>query len=268
MQLYLVDAFTSVAFKGNPAGVWVGQAFPDEGLMQALAAEINASETAFVEHAGDRFRIRYFTPASEVPLCGHATLAGAHILRELRLVAEGAAFTLQAAAADLRVVVADGWVTMSLPEYGLTPIDAPGYLEAIIGAPVREAFQSADNWIVARLPDEQSLLAARPDFPAIAKNNIGLLIAATAASSHPDFEYSVRVFCNPEFGILEDPVTGSAQCILAPYWRGQLRKTAFRCRQLSQRGGEMQVRTEHGAVSIMGRAITVFSMRLAHEAQP
>lgn len=257
MKLYQVDAFTREAFKGNPAGVWVGETFPPDAFMQSIAAEINASETAFVQIGKSGYAIRYFTPTREVPLCGHATLASAHILRELGIVAEAEPFVLRAARDNLTISVEGGWVKMLFPVYALSRLDDRKPLERALGARVIEAYGTRDNWIVARLPDEQSLLECRPDFAAIQESNIDIL-AATAQSASPAYDFSVRVFCNPSWGIREDPVTGSANCILAPYWQAELNKTSFASRQLSQRGGELKVRLCAEGVEIMGQARTVF----------
>lgn len=259
MKLYQVDAFTREAFKGNPAGVWIGEEFPPDALMQSIAAEINASETAFVRIGTGGYAIRYFTPTCEVPLCGHATLASAHLLRELGVVAEAESFVLRASRDNLTVSVEGGWVKMMFPVYALSRLDDLGPFERALGARVIEAYGTGDNWIVARLPDEKSLLECRPDFPAIQKNNIDIL-AATTQSVSPAYDFSVRVFCNPSWGILEDPVTGSANCILAPYWHAELKKTSFSSRQLSRRGGELKVRLCAEGVEIMGQARTVFAI--------
>jgi len=260
MKLYQVDAFTPNIFSGNPAGVWIGDTFPDEKTMQAIAAEMNLSETAFVACGGTGYAIRYFSPSCEIPLCGHATLASAHILRETGHVADGAAFVLKASEQDLPIVVDDGWITMTFPRYQLSQIDDPGFLDALVGAPVVHAAKNEKNWIVARLDGEKSLRAAQPDFPAIQKSNVGMFIAATTESSAPEYDYSVRVFCNPDYGMLEDPVTGTAQCVLAPYWHAELKKTAFFSRQLSKRGGEMKVNLLPQTVEIKGQAVTVFTL--------
>jgi len=260
MKLYQVDAFTHTPFRGNPAGVWVGEKFPDEKTMQAIAAEMNLSETAFVECGSADYRIRYFSPACEIPLCGHATLASAHILRELGHVTDGTAFVLKASEQELPIAVDDGWITMTFPRYQLSKIDDPGFLDALVGSPVVHAAKNEKNWIVARLAEEKTLRLAQPDFPAIQKNNIGMFIAATTESSASEYDYSVRVFCNPEYGMLEDPVTGTAQCVLAPYWHAELNKTAFFSRQLSKRGGEMKVNLLPHAVEIRGQAVTVFAL--------
>ena len=257
MKLYQVDAFTKEAFKGNPAGVWVGGKFPPDALMQSLAMEMSVSETAFVQIDRSGYAIRYFTPTREVPLCGHATLASAHLLRELGMVAEAEPFVLRASRNDLTISVESGWVKMMFPVYALSRMDDLTPLERSLGARVIEAYRTEDNWIVARLPDEKSLLECRPDFSAIQENAIDIL-AATAQSASPAYDFSVRVFCNPSWGILEDPVTGSANCILAPYWHAELKKTSFASRQLSQRGGELKVRLCAEGVEIMGQAKTVF----------
>jgi len=260
MPLYQVDAFTITPFRGNPAGVWIGERFPDKTVMQAIAAEMNLSETAFVECDDGGYAIRYFTPACEIPLCGHATLASAHILRELEAIRDGVPFVLKASEQDLPIVVDNGWITMTFPRHRIAKIDNPHFLEALVGSPVVEAFKNEKNWIVARLADEGALRGACPDFPAIQKNNVGMFIAATTPSSLPEYEYCVRVFCNPDYGMLEDPVTGTAQCVLAPYWHAELKKTAFFSRQISQRGGEMKVNLLADAVEIKGQAVTVFAL--------
>jgi len=260
MKLYHVDAFTHTPFSGNPAGVWIGEEFPDKETMQAIAAEMNLSETAFVACGAAGYTIRYFSPVCEIPLCGHATIASAHILASLGMVADDSPFVLKAHEQDLSLVVDKGWITMTFPRHQISQIDNPRFLEALVGSPVVHAFRNEENWIVARLAEERTLLSAQPDFPAIQKNNIGMFIAATTPSSAPEYDYSVRVFCNPKYGILEDPVTGTAQCILAPYWNAELQKTAFFSRQLSKRGGEMKVNLHPGAVEIKGQAVTVFTL--------
>ena len=123
MKLYQVDSFTGEAFKGNPAGVWIGEEFPDERIMQQVAAEMNVSETAYVECGKEGYRIRYFTPTREVPLCGHATLASAHMLRELKYVADGDNFTLHATEVDLPVCAAGDGATMVFPAYPVSPLE-------------------------------------------------------------------------------------------------------------------------------------------------
>ncbi len=261
MKLYQVDAFTAEPFKGNPAGVWIGEEFPADALMQSMAMEMNVSETAFVQIGEHGHAIRYFTPTREVPLCGHATLASAHILREQGIVAEAEPFVLRAGQKELPVSVRDGRVKMAFPADRLVPLEDAGFLEGILGLPVLAALRnesgSANNWILARVADEYSLLQARPDFPAIQKQGIEL-IAATARAGGPGYDFAVRVFCNPDWGILEDPVTGSANCVLAPYWSAELGKTDLASRQLSQRGGELNIALRGPEVEIMGRARTVF----------
>ncbi len=260
MRLYQVDAFIHKVFKGNPAGVWVGEKFPPTNMMQAIAAEMNLSETAFVERGKTGYRIRYFTPAREVPLCGHATLASAHILHELGEITDGVPFILEAAEQNLSISVDSGWIAMEFPVYRLLAIEDPRYLEPLVGARVVEAFKSENNWIVARLADENILYSATPDFQAIQKSDAAALIAATTTSSLPEYDYSVRVFCNPAYGIEEDPVTGVAQCVLAPYWQAELKKNTFFSRQISKRGGEMKVTMLADTVKITGQAVTVFTL--------
>lgn len=259
MKLYQVDAFTREAFAGNPAGVWIGPEFPSNALMQAIAMEMNVSETAFVQIGKSGYAIRYFTPTREVPLCGHATLASAHILHEQGVIADAEDVVLQAANDTLTVSVQAGWVKMRFPVYALSRLDDLRVLEHVLGMPVIEAYRSDNGWLVARLPDENSLSALNPDFQVIQERALDMVVA-TATSASPTYDFSVRVFCNPEWGIREDPVTGSANCILAPYWNKELQKTVFNSRQLSQRGGELKVKLREGSVEIMGQAKTVFTI--------
>ena len=264
MKLYQVDAFTSTVFRGNPAGVWVGEEFPSVHTMQSIAAEINASETAFIQRqSGATYNIRYFTPTREVPLCGHATLAGAHILHELGYVPRNTPFVFHAAEDDLPISVGKDGIKMTFPVYPISKVASPKYLESSVGAPLVEAYTSGHGWLVARLADEAALREASPDFEAIRRDNTAELIAATAPSSLPGHDFCVRVFCHPAWGIQEDPVTGSANCILAPYWREELQKTTFISHQLSKRGGAMKVAILDDTVEILGKAVTVFTMETA-----
>lgn len=265
MKLYQVDAFTNTPFRGNPAGVCILDRFPDAKTMQALAAEMNLSETAFIEKRPGAFNIRYFTPTCEVPLCGHATLAGAHMLHELGLIAPAAEITFKANASDLQVTVENGWIKMVFPAYELTQTDNLVLIDRVLGVSAMEAWVSQNGWLLVRLGTEKEVLDAAPDFEAISREDFPALIAVSALADAPDCDFVVRVFCNPKYGITEDPVTGAANCILAPYWHKELRKTGLVSRQLSARSGQMRVNLVGDKVEIMGQAVTVFEIDMVED---
>lgn len=262
MKIYQVDSFASDRFKGNPAGVCIVNKFPDASFMQSIAMEMNLSETAFVEINDENFNIRYFTLTREVPLCGHATLASAHILYELGLVATDKEFVFKARESDLRISLENNWIRMNFPIYKLSKTDLSLKFNEIIGINPIETYKSENNWIVALVANEKEVLDACPDFEAIRRENIGELIAVTSKSDSADFDFVVRVFCNPVIGIMEDPVTGAANCILAPYWNQKLNKTKFHSRQLSKRTGELKIELIDNRVDILGQAKTIFIIEL------
>lgn len=251
--LFQVDAFTSDAFAGNPAGVCLLDGPVDAGWMQRVAAEVNVAETAFTYDLGDgRRSLRWFTPTVEVPLCGHATLATAHVLRTERDVATPIVF--DTASGNLVAGVdGDGRLVLDLPANPPTAAPAPDALVRAVGVtPVATASAPGDWWLL-EVATEAEVLAAAPDSAALA-----------AASSHgvvvtaPGDEVPVvsRMFA-PGIGIDEDPVTGAAHCLLGPWW-AERAGTSFAARQLSARGGSVQVTVDGERVRLGGAAVTVF----------
>lgn len=262
MKLYQVDSFTSVPFKGNPAGVCILDKFPDASFMQSISMEMNLSETAFVVIKENEYRIRYFTPAQEVPLCGHATLASAHILYELGLVPRDKEFVFKAQECDLIISKEVDWIKMNFPIYKLTKANLSFEFNKIIGINPVEIYKSDNSWIVAMVATEREVVEARPDFEGIRRENLGEIIAVTSISDSKEYDFVVRVFCNPVIGITEDPVTGSANCILVPFWNQKLNKTRFRSKQLSKRTGELLLELKDNRVNISGQAKTVFTIEI------
>jgi len=262
MKLYQVDSFTTESFKGNPAGVCILDKFLETDIMQSIASEMNLSETAFVEIDNECYRIRYFTPTQEVPLCGHATLASAHILYELGLIPSTREFTFIAKESDLIISFEDNWIKMTFPAYELREKKISKEFADIIGAQPIELYESKNKWIVARVGTQKEVQEATPDFGKIQEKNLGLLIAVTAISESSDYDFVVRVFCNPVSGITEDPVNGAANCILAPYWNMKLGKTSFKSKQISKRTGELKIIYKGDRVEIFGKAKTVFKIDL------
>ncbi len=259
-QLYQVDSFTNQPFKGNPAGVMVVNTNTSQDWMQNIAMEMNLSETAFIIPQKDYYQIRFFTPQSEVPLCGHATLASAHILYETRLVGLKEIIHFKAKGGDLTVSREETWIKMNFPKYPLTKIENTKNFKEIIGFEPVEMYTSLYDWVIAVANSEEEILKAEPDFEAMKKNGLGHLMI-TAKSETKDVDFVSRCFA-PSLGINEDPVTGSAHCALTPYWSEKLGKTELNAYQLSQRTGKLKVKLTNDRVEISGQAITIFKAEL------
>lgn len=256
-----IDAFTSERFRGNPAAVCLLDARADEAWMQALATEMNLSETAFVVPDGEQFELRWFTPTTEVELCGHATLASAHALWELeRLPATRAAvFTTRWKGTLTATRVADG-IALDFPAARSVTCDPPEGLEDALGSPI-VATAVNDLHHIAELADADAVRAATPAFDALRKVAIEG-VAITAQSHDGACDYVNRYFA-PKYGIDEDPVTGAAHTGLGPYWAEQLGSTELRARQVSSRGGELRVEVKHDRVHLIGDAVTVWRGEIA-----
>lgn len=260
-KLYQVDAFTEEAFKGNPAGVMLVDDTVESSRMQKIAVEMNLSETAFIiPETRNTFRIRYFTPASEVPLCGHATLASAHILYELGVVKNTDAIHFRAKGANLKIRRDANWISMNFPEYPLTPIDIPKHFKETIGFEPVEVYSSSYGWIMAVAGSEKEIREADPVFSVMESRGLGFLMI-TAASEMEGIDFVLRCF-GPVLGVNEDPVTGSAHCALTPLWTGKLDKKELTSFQLSKRTGSIKVKMLQGRVEIRGKAVTVFEAKL------
>lgn len=252
LPLYIVNAFTESTFGGNPAAVVpLAEWLPDQTL-QAIASQHNLSETAYLVRQAEYWELRWFTPAKEVDLCGHATLASAHVLAS-ELGAQGdMAFETRSG----RLVVSrhdDGLLEMDFPAIALTPAAAESAVAAALGCEIVESAKPVANpWQhLYRVADEATLLALEPDFSALAAAaDHGVIV--TAPGDHHDF---VSRFFIPSLGINEDPVTGSAHCLLTPYWSMKLGKTVLSARQCSARGGELRCELVGERVRLCGRAL-------------
>ncbi|WP_340202454.1 PhzF family phenazine biosynthesis isomerase [Ascidiimonas sp. W6] len=259
-KIYHVDAFTKKPFKGNPAGVMIIDHSVTETWMQNMAAEMNLSETAFLLPSDTGFNIRYFTPTHEVPLCGHATLASAHIVYELGLTSKSKPILFKAKEANLSVERNNDALVMDFPKYPLTKIATPFQFKNMIGFEPLEVYASSYDWIIAVANDENEILSALPDFDLIKKSRLGHLMI-TAKSDEDEIDFVVRCFA-PSLGIDEDPVTGSAHCALTPLWAEKLDKKDMHSLQLSKRTGRLQVGLRDNRVQIMGHAVTIFEASL------
>ncbi|MDB5257747.1 MAG: phenazine biosynthesis protein PhzF [Chitinophagaceae bacterium] len=252
--IYQVDAFTDQAFKGNPAGVMFVDDTVSESWMQQMAAEMNLSETAYVIPTGDAFHIRYFTPAVEIPLCGHATLASAYMLYQLGIKKEHETILFHAKGGDLSISKEGDWISMNFPTYPIHKINAPIAFKESLGFDPLETYSSNYDWIIAVAKSEEDILNCHPDFERMKANGLGHVMI-TAPGEAADFV--VRCFA-PFAGINEDPVTGSAQCALVPLWHLKTGKTSFDALQLSQRTGELKVKLIHDRIHIKGKCRTIF----------
>jgi predicted PhzF superfamily epimerase YddE/YHI9 len=156
----------------------------------------------------------------------------------------------------------DGWIKMNFPGYKLSKIDINPRFNEIIGINAIETFKSDNDWIVALVENEQDVINAKPDFEAIERENIGMLIAVTALSTDAEFDFVVRVFCNPVCGITEDPVTGAANCILVPFWNLKTGKDGFKSKQLSKRTGVLKTAMDGNRINIFGQAKMIFTIEM------
>ena len=258
-----VDAFAEAAFAGNPAAVVVVDEPLDDATRQAIAAEHNLSETAFVERPGPGeldYRLRWFTPTTEVPLCGHATLASAFVvLTELEPEREAVGFTTASGRLEVRRAPGNSHLTLDLPADPPRPVaEDPGFGAALGAAPVE--LHRAGYWL-AVFASEAEVRALRPDFAAVLGIPPGEVVV-TAPADDPELDFVSRFFA-PGVGIDEDPVTGSAHCILAPYWAARLGKPRLRARQISARGGALECAVVGDRVELTGACVRYSSGRIA-----
>ncbi len=257
VPIYTVDAFTDRPFAGNPAGVCLLEAPRDAVWMQAIAAEMNLSETAFLmPHPGDGFDLRWFTPAVEVSLCGHATLASAHVLWESGTLPAREVARFHTRSGVLSASRKNGAIELDFPAQEVLASDAaPGMIEALGVSPVFVGRNALDYLVeVAR---EEDVRGARPDHAWLVRLEArGIILTSRPASADGGFDFMSRFFA-PGAGIDEDPVTGSAHCALAPYWAAKLGRSEMIGRQLSARGGTVRVRVTGDRVMLGGGAVTV-----------
>lgn len=247
--IYQVDAFTPRIFGGNPAAVVLLEEWlPDEQL-QAVAAENNLSETAYLVRNDGGYHLRWFTPAAEVDLCGHATLAAAHVLFENNL--HDAPVRFETLSGPLTVDRDGGLLVMDFPSRPPKAVDiTQSQVAEALGAMPTRILGSRD--LLVTFEDEQAVRELKPDF-ALVERIPFLGVIATAPGVSCDFVS--RFFC-PRVGIQEDPVTGSAHCTLVPYWAEQLQRNTLRAKQLSKRVGELYCELRGDRVAIAGRAMT------------
>jgi len=259
-----VDAFTGEAFAGNPAAVCLLPEARDERWMQLVAREMNLSETAFLVKRGGGYDLRWFTPAVEVDLCGHATLASAHVLWEQGHLGANETAAFHTRSGELAAKKKDGWIEMNFPATPANAVTRREEFEAAIGAKVVWAGRTRFDYLfeVAR---EEDVLALRPDTRRIAEFG-GRGVIVTSGASRPGCDYVSRFFA-PAAGVDEDPVTGSAHCALGPYWRDRLGRDDLVGYQASARGGIVRTRCEGDRVLLSGQAVVVMRGELCVETE-
>ena len=249
LPIFQVDAFAQRQFEGNPAAVVPLDDWLPDALLQAIAAENNLSETAFFVRTGERFELRWFTPTAEVDLCGHATLATAHVLFE-HLNYPDSVIRFQTRSGILTVQKSTGGLSMDFPAIPSEPIDAPEALIQGLGAEPGQVRAAPD--FLAIFDHEQDIVDLAPDFSVLSRLDRRGVIATAPGREH---DFVSRCFY-PKVGVNEDPVTGSAHCKMAPYWAAELGKNNLIARQLSRRGGTVGCQLQGNRVILTGQAVT------------
>jgi PhzF family phenazine biosynthesis protein len=254
VPIFQIDAFAVGPFTGNPAAVCLLEKEADADWMQSVAAEMNLSETAFVAPRTDGFELRWFTPVSEVDLCGHATLASAHLLWETGRLAEADTARFHTRSGLLTAVRVDDWIELDFPATPAESIEPPPGLSDLLGSVPKFVGRSRFD-LLLELTDAEELRDLNPDFVGLSSLPVRGLIV-TAKSDVPEYDFLSRFFA-PAAGINEDPVTGSAHCALAPFWAERLGKTEMTAYQCSPRGGVVKVKLAGDRVLLRGKAVTV-----------
>lgn len=261
--LYQVDAFAEAPFRGNPAGVCFLMGHKPDTWMQRIAQEMNLSETAFFMQAENGFHLRWFTPTTEVDLCGHATLATAHIVWQSDLVGADEDIRFQTRSGTLTAKRSGDWIELDFPAQAAHPAPLPEGLVAALGAKPITCLRSKSDYLLP-FASEAEVKAIRPDFRALAKVDArGIIVTAPADGAATDF---VSRFFGPAVGVDEDPVTGSAHCTLGPYWSKIMAKNLLTGYQASERGGIVEVEMlAEERIALRGKAVTVFQGVITQE---
>ena len=251
IKIYQVDAFTSKVFKGNPAAVIILKKWMKDSMMQKISYENNLSETAFAVPSEEGYEIRWFTPEVEVDLCGHATLATAHVLWKHLGYAHDEIVFHSSHSGILYVRKTGKLLGLDFPADRVEKMEIPSFAKAALGVSPQEAFRGKSD-LMFLFGEERSIREVRPDFALLPKLG-GRGVIVTAPGEEVDF---VSRFFAPQSGIDEDPVTGSAHTTLTPYWSGVLKKEVLSARQISRRGGELLCEDCGERVKISGEAVT------------
>jgi PhzF family phenazine biosynthesis protein len=254
LRLVQVDAFTAAPFAGNPAAVCVLPAPREAQWMQQVAREMNLSETAFLCQRPDGFDLRWFTPAIEVDLCGHATLASAHVLWEDGHLAAATPARFHTRSGLLTATRQDAWISLDFPALPPEPVAPPEALVQALHATPLYVGKNRSSYLV-ELSAEETVRTLQPDFTLLQTLPVQGVIVTSQASS-AGFDFVSRYFA-PRAGVNEDPVTGSAHCCLGPYWSQRLGRESFTAYQASARGGVVRVQVHGARIVLGGQAVTV-----------
>ena len=259
LTIYQVDAFTNQPFRGNPAAVCILPAARDDAWMRDIAREMNLSETAFLVPQGDGYNLRWLTPTVEVDLCGHATLANAHVLWEAGFLAPEHTARFYTRSGLLTAERKDYWIEMDFPAEPDKPAPAPPELAQALGATPRYVGMNRFDYLV-ELDSDELVRGLKPDFTRLGRISArGVIVSSRSAS--PEYDFVSRFFA-PQSGVNEDPVTGSAHCCLGPFWGARLGKNELIAYQASARGGVVRVCLAGPRVKLGGQAVTVVRMEL------
>ena len=259
IRITTADAFTDQAFAGNPAAVCLLDAPRSDAWMQSVAREMNLAETAFLMRAGDEFGLRWFTPTVEVDLCGHATLASAHVLWEEGYLDPASEARFHTRSGLLIGTRQDGWIALDFPTTPPAPIEPPPDLTRGLGVPIKFIARTPFDYFV-ELESEPAVRKLIPDLGLLAGlGTRGVIV--TSRSANPGFDFVSRFFA-PGAGVPEDPVTGSAHCALGPFWGERLGKASLVGYQASARGGVVRVTVQGDRVLLGGQAVTVLRAEL------
>ena len=255
-KIIQVDAFTNKSFQGNPAAVCVLETLKADAWMQSIAQEMNLSETAFLIKQEQNYRLRWFTPTTEVPLCGHATLASAHVLWTEGYASTGQAINFETKSGLLAAKYQDEWIELNFPANRSLDIPPIAKLQYALGERIKTFAYNSLGYLV-EVATAQQVEQIQPNMALLKQLPISNVIVTSLADDRSEYDFVSRFFA-PGLGIDEDPVTGAAHCCLAPYWRDRLQQDKFLAYQASRRGGVVKVSYDGGdRVFLQGQAITV-----------
>lgn len=262
ISFFQVDAFTDIPFKGNPAAVCLlTNEIPDD-LMQRIAMENNLAETAFVLRLEAGFSLRWFTPTVEIKLCGHGTLATAHVLWQEGVLTQEERADFHTLSGLLTVTKAGEWLQLNFPKYSFSKVDPHPEMIEVLGISPVHSVLADDGRYVIEVQNESQLLSVNPDF-SILKNYPSVAVTCVANNDSP-YDFISRSFA-PSHGVNEDHVTGSSHCALVPYWAEKLGKKELFAFQSSARGGELKLKLDGDRILIEGKAVTVIKGILRYE---
>jgi PhzF family phenazine biosynthesis protein len=259
-EIFQVDAFTDTPFRGNPAAVCILTESREEGWMQNVAGEMNLSETAFLWKKDDGYSLRWFTPSIEIDLCGHATLASAHVLWESGQLETDRPARFYTRSGILTAEKKEGLIELDFPAEPEDEVAVSQEIVSALGVTTKYAGKNRFDYLL-EVESEDVLRNIKPDFALLGTIPVrGVIVTSISASKDYDF---ISRFLAPAVGINEDPVTGSAHCCLGPFWRKRLKKDRFTACQASSRGGVVHLRLKGNRVHLGGKAVTIFKGRLS-----